>query len=403
MVDLLVMAMARILLLAWSIVQHLDHNAPVDPLRAASDSMTESPFSSNESAVSEEEKLPSGLRYIGPPQFWMQLQATQSCEDPVLQSSLHVEASSSEASGAAVPEKAAPEMARPQDSDEVAPSPAQSALFEPTQPYPQAADSEPLALAGAEGMGGRNALQFVAEHASLISKTIAVDTTSPKSTNSTIMQEIMNALPPAKDAFSPPMSVQNSGITRTAVQLTFPLEIVSLQLTPAFKMRDLQLRSSSQLVTMRLASGNASQPPINLEITFEIAKIELENGAIRAIRLLPSDRQRPAAAFSSSFAVAGLELEASSKVASVLLARPLQAGASVYLMADFQIAAIEFSACFGVAAIVLNSTSRDASLQLPGAETNPIGEAPIFAIERVELNGSQLGLIQVTQLGSGKP
>jgi hypothetical protein len=334
----------------------------------------------------------------------MQLQATQSCEDPVLQSSLHVEASSSEASGVVVPENAAPEVARPPDSEEVAPSPAQSALFKPTQPYPQAADSEPLALAGAEGMGGRNALQSVAEHASLISKTIAVDTTSPKSTNSTIMQEIMNALPPAKDAFSPPMSVQNSaGVTRTAVQLTFPLEIVSLQLTPAFKMRDLQLRSSSQLVTMRLASGNASQPPINLEITFEIAKIELENGAIRAIRLLPSDRQRPAAAFSSSFAVAGLELEASSKVASVLLARPLQAGASVYLMADFQIAAIEFSACFGVAAIVLNSTSRDASLQLPGAETNPIGEAPIFAIERVELNGSQLGLIQVTQLGSGKP
>ena len=218
------------------------------------------------------------------------------------------------------------------------------------------------------------------------------------------MQEIMNTPAPAREAFSPPMSVQNSaGVTRTAVQLTFPLEIVSLQLTPAFKMRDLQLRSSSQLVTMRLASGNASQPPINLEITFEIAKIELENGAIRAIRLLPSDRQRPAVAFSSSFAVAGLELEASSKVASVLLARPLQAGASVYLMADFQIAAIEFSACFGVAAIVLNSTSRDASLQLPGAETNPIGEAPIFAIERVELNGSQLGLIQVTQLGSGKP
>ena len=252
-------------------------------------------------------------------------------------------------------------------------------------------------------MVGRNAVQSVAEHASLISQTIAAETTSPKSTNSTIMQEMTITPPPATDAFSPPMSAQSSaGVMRTAVQLTFPLEIVSLQLTPAFKMCDLQLRSSSQLVTMRLASGNASQPPIDLDITFEIAKIELENGAIRAIRLLPSDRQRPAVVSSSSFAVAGLELEASSKVASVLLARPLQAGASVYLTAGFQIAAIEFSACFGVAAIMLNSTSRDASLQLPGAETNPTEEAPIFAIERVEMNGSQLGLIQVTQLGSGK-
>jgi hypothetical protein len=382
--------MARILLLAWFIVQQLDHNAPVDPLQAAPDSVTELPFASDESAMSEEEKIPSGLRYVGPPQLFVQLQAAPSCDDPVLQPSLHV----------------APEMARPQESEEVAPSPAQSAFFEhePTQPNPQAAGPVPLALAGAEGMGGWNAVPSVAEHASLISETIAVETTSPKSTNSTIMQEITNMPPPANDAFSPQMPVQNpAGVTRTAVQLTFPLEIVSLQLTPSFKMRDLQLRSSSQLVTMRLASSDASQAPINLEITFEIAKIELEHGAIRAIRLLPSDRQRPAVVASSSFAVAGLELEASSKVASVLLARPLQAGASVYLTAGFQIAAIEFSACFGVAAIVLNSTSRDASLQLPGAETNPTEEAPIFAIERVEMNGSQLGLIQVTQLGSGKP
>ena len=66
---------------------------------------------------------------------------------------------------------------------------------------------------------------------------------------------------------------------RTSVQLTFSLEIASLQLTSAFEMRDLQLRSSSQLVTMRLASCEPSQPPINLDVTFEIAKIELETGS----------------------------------------------------------------------------------------------------------------------------
>jgi hypothetical protein len=73
----------------------------------------------------------------------------------------------------------------------------------------------------------------------------------------------------------------------------------------------------------------------------------------------------------------------------------------VHLTAGFQISAIEFSPGFGIAAIVLNSTSRNVSLQLPGAEPNSTEDAPIFAIERVELNGSQLGLIQVTQLGSG--
>jgi hypothetical protein len=38
-------------------------------------------------------------------------------------------------------------------------------------------------------------------------------------------------------------------------------------------------------------------------------------------------------------------------------------------------------------------------LQLPGAEPT-IEDAPVFAIEKVEMNGSQLGLIQVTQLSA---
>ncbi len=329
--------------------------------------MTESPIARDESAMSEEEKRSGNALYIGPPQLSLELQATETSVDPVLP----------------VPHLVAAPLMEP-------------AFFIPTQGNPQAAD--------AEWMGGPSAARSVVAPASFSSEIIAAESILPKSTDPNIMQEMTITPPPVSQAFSPPMPVQRpAGVMRTSVQLTFSLEIASLQLTPAFEMRDLQLRSSSQLVTMRLASCEPSQQPINLDVTFEIAKIELENGVIRAIRLLPSDRQRPAVISSSSFAVAGLELETSSRVASVHLARPDQPGASVYLTAGFQIAAIEFSACFGIAAIVLNSISRNASLQLPGAESNPMQDAPVFAIERVEMNGSQLSLIQVTQLGSGKP
>ena len=69
--------MAGILLLAWPIVESLDHNAPFGPLQRASDPMTESPIARDESAMSEEEKRSSNALYIGPPQLSLELQATE--------------------------------------------------------------------------------------------------------------------------------------------------------------------------------------------------------------------------------------------------------------------------------------------------------------------------------------
>src|SRR4029453_6130259 len=82
----------------------------------------------------------------------------------------------------------------------------------------------------------------------------------------------------------------------TAVQLTFSFEIASMQLTPAFKEGALQARSGSNIVTMGLASGQRSQPGMNPEVTFEIAKIRSAGGTIGSIRMTPSHRQKPIAA-----------------------------------------------------------------------------------------------------------
>ncbi len=275
---------------------------------------------------------------------------------------------------------------------------AEATLSELTQPEPESVTPE---VATTETTANLDAAQSVAEPLSFPSMITETEPTSSQPTTPNIMQEMTITSPPADHAFSPTTPAQRpAGAMRTAVQLTFSLEIGSMQLTPTFEMRDLQLKPTSRVVTMRLAPCQAPYPPLDLQITFEIAKIELEGETIRTVRLVPSGQEKPAVISSSSFAVARFELEPNSGIASVQLTPSHQGGASVHLTAGFQISAIEFSPGFGIAAIVLNSTSRNVSLQMPGAEPM-IEDAPVFAIERVEMNGSQLGLIQVTQLSSG--
>ena len=64
----------------------------------------------------------------------------------------------------------------------------------------------------------------------------------------------------------------------TAVEITLSCEIASMQLTPTFKMGTLQLRPISKVVTMRLTSLPPQQAATNLQINFEIAKIQANSG-----------------------------------------------------------------------------------------------------------------------------
>lgn len=194
----------------------------------------------------------------------------------------------------------------------------------------------------------------------------------------------------------PTMSVQlpASGM-QTTVQVTFSLEIVSMRLTPAFKTYGLQLRPTSKVVTMRFAPSQDLQSPINLQVTFEVGKIDLSNGTIGVVRLSPSSQQTPAIRNSSTFAISGLEFVSNSGGAPVQLT-PLHEGqATVHLTAEFQISGIEFTPLFEISAIVLNATSRRVAMRFPGP--GPAEVAPTFEIENVQLGpGNELGLIQVT-------
>src|SRR5207253_10012786 len=150
----------------------------------------------------------------------------------------------------------------------------------------------------------------------------------------------------------------------------------------------LQVRPISKIVTMRLAPSQQVQPAMNLQVTFEIAKIQPTGGSLGTLRLTPSQQQRPTATGSSSFTVAGLQLVSNFEAAPVQLTPSQQGQASVLVTAPFQIGTVEFSPSFEVGAIVLNSNSKQVAVQLPGAGLVAGEGIPLFVIDNLQLTGA---------------
>ena len=193
-------------------------------------------------------------------------------------------------------------------------------------------------------------------------------------------------------------SPQPASAMQTAVQLTFSFEIASMQLTPSFKMGALQLKPTSKIVTMRLAPSQQPQPAMNLQVTFEISKIQPAGGGLGTVRLTPSQQQRPTMTGSPSFTVGGLQLISNFEAAPVQLTPSQQA--SVFVTAGFQIATVEFSPSFDIASIVLNANSKQVAVQLAGAGT--VESAPMFEIGNLQLGASgEIGIMQLNLLGQG--
>jgi hypothetical protein len=86
-----------------------------------------------------------------------------------------------------------------------------------------------------------------------------------------------------------------------------------MQLRPSFKVGVLKVRPMSKLVMMRLPSPQRAQSPLNLQVAFEVVKIQPVAGALGTIRVVPSQQQRPAMGGMPSFAVAGLQIVSNSE------------------------------------------------------------------------------------------
>ena len=190
---------------------------------------------------------------------------------------------------------------------------------------------------------------------------------------------------------------------QTSVQLTFSFEIAAMQLTPSFKMGVLKVRPISKLVTMRLPSPQRAQSPLNLQVAFEVVKIQPVSGALGNIRVVPSQQQRPAMGGTPSFAVAGLQVVPNSETAPVQLTPSPQGRASVFITVPFQISTLEFSPTLEIGSVTLNSNSKQVVVQLPGTGPGPVEGAPMFEIANLELNeGGEIVMMQLNLLGGPK-
>lgn len=206
------------------------------------------------------------------------------------------------------------------------------------------------------------------------------------------------APPMAKPQPQPPAPVPAGGM-QTSVQLTFSFEIAAMQLTPSFKMGVLKVRPVSKLVTMRLPSPQRAQSALNLQVAFEVVKIQPVAGALGTVRVIPSQQQRPAMGGMPSFAVAGLQVVPNSETAPVQLTPSPQGRASVFVTVPFQISTLEFSPSLEIGSVTLNSNSKQVVVQLPGTGPGPAEGAPMFEIANLELNeGGEIVMMQLNLL-----
>ena len=261
---------------------------------------------------------------------------------------------------------------------------------EVSQPEPETTWEQPAAAAAfGAGLAGIGALSHSVDPSPAF-EAVSSEPADQQPTTPATMQptqptpSIRPAASPQPGGGAQPMP----GGMHTAVQLTLSFEIASMQLTPSFKMGALQLKPTSKIVTMRLAPSQNPQPAMNLQVTFEIASVQLAGNSLGTIRLTPSQQQRPVITSSPSFNVAGLQLVSGAEAAPVQITPSQQGQASVHVTAGFQIATVEFSPLFEISSIILNSTSRNVSVQLPGSGPSAVEGAPVFEITSVQLGGN---------------
>jgi tetratricopeptide (TPR) repeat protein len=228
----------------------------------------------------------------------------------------------------------------------------------------------------------------------------------PQTTTPAIMPETTQTpTAPANKAPAPPMAKpqQPPAAMQTSVQLTFSFEIAAMQLTPSFKMGALKVRPISKLVTMRLPSPQQPQSALNLQVSFEVAKIQPASGALGTIRMVPSQQQRPTPGGLPSFAVAGLQVVPNSETAPVQLTPSRQGRASVLITVPFQITTLEFAPSLEIASVILSSNSKQVAVQLPGAGPTPAEGAPMFEIANLELGeGGEIGMMHLNPVSAPK-
>jgi DNA-binding response OmpR family regulator len=151
--------------------------------------------------------------------------------------------------------------------------------------------------------------------------------------------------PPAT-APSPKLATANG----SAVMLGLGMEVISVQLTPRFRIDTIRAKPTAS--TLSLTPPSASGSAENLLAGFEIGSVELDpRGLIKTMRVVPTRRPANSIQPRNGFAIDDLTLV--NENASIEVTAKTGAAMSMQLVAMFKVAAVELSERFEVAQLVL--------------------------------------------------
>ncbi len=199
------------------------------------------------------------------------------------------------------------------------------------------------------------------------------------------MRTLSEKRPPAK-AVRPPSIVRRPPtviVRPTAVSVTLALEVVSMQLTPSFRLEAATLQTCNPIVAVKMADRSEFNG-VPLENGFRLGTIRLfDDGRIDTMRLVPTHRPPQLPAAKSSFAIGSLSLERTNSQQNLQFTAPKSDTMRVLVTTQCELLSVELSVAFEVVAVTLQARGTTVVVR-NGQESSG---AP-FALEGVELSPS---------------
>lgn len=167
------------------------------------------------------------------------------------------------------------------------------------------------------------------------------------------------------------------------MSVTFSLEVVTMKLTPDFRMASLQLKLAETAVAVRVEDGD--KPGMLVQTGFRTGPAQLSaQGRLGTILLFPTQQPPGLSPIQNSFMVQAVRTTPAEQNRVVELSASPSDGMRVRLTAQFELVRVELSPTFDVVAVVLRA--RDTEVRISTGETE--AWAPFELVEtRLEASG----------------
>lgn len=172
-------------------------------------------------------------------------------------------------------------------------------------------------------------------------------------------------------------------VRQMEVNVTLALDIVSIQLTPSFRMEAAALQPCNSVVLVK-ADKQSEFGGVPLENGFRLGPIRLfDDGAVDTIRLIPTHQTPQLPALKSSFAVRSVSPERTNTHQNLRFTAPQDKTMRVLLTMQCDLLGVELSTAFEVEAVMLKARGATVLVRNdPGSSGAP------FVVEGVELGSS---------------